>query len=199
MLCPSLSTERMTLTRLLRSVNIGEVWSTYRAIIGVDTITYEIDLFRDGLTNATATTGVPGVDMSITVPNLTTSANGYNSLRIGGPSGVSSLGGGVVFDNISLELVDAVAGPVTGDYNGNGTVDAADYTLYRDTLGNTVVAGTGADGNGDTFITPLDYDVWANNFGNMSSTSSGVSVPEPTTVLLACFAGLAMTGLRRTV
>src|SRR5690606_12606496 len=34
-----------------------------------------------------------------------------------------------------------------GDYNGDGTVNLADYTVWRDSLGSTVVAGDGADGD----------------------------------------------------
>ena len=32
---------------------------------------------------------------------------------------------------------DAAVPPLSGDYNGNGVVDAADYTVWRDTLGST--------------------------------------------------------------
>ena len=38
----------------------------------------------------------------------------------------------------------------TGDYNGDGTVDAADYTVWRDTFGQEVDEGTGADGMSPT-------------------------------------------------
>ena len=40
----------------------------------------------------------------------------------------------------------------TGDYNDNHIVDAADYTVWRDTLGHTVPNGTGADGNTNGII-----------------------------------------------
>jgi hypothetical protein len=54
---------------------------------------------------------------------------------------------------------------LAGDYNGNGVVDAADYTLWRDTPGGSVSAATGADGNGDGMVDALDYSVWKTNFG----------------------------------
>ena len=41
---------------------------------------------------------------------------------------------------------------LSGDYNGNGIVDAADYTAWRDTLGQTVPNGNGADGDGNGFV-----------------------------------------------
>ena len=69
-----------------------------------------------------------------------------------------------------------------GDYNEDGFVDAADYTLYRDTLGNSVTPFSGADGDGNGLVDTEDYNVWVANFG--SSSASGLSVPEPAGFLL---------------
>jgi hypothetical protein len=55
---------------------------------------------------------------------------------------------------------------VFGDYNQNGMVDAADYTRWRDTLGQMGLEPySGADGNGDGMIGPEDYQVWKEHFG----------------------------------
>ena len=54
-----------------------------------------------------------------------------------------------------------------GDYSQNGEVDAADFVLWRKTLGTTnVSAYSGADGEGDGSIDFGDFDVWQTNFGN---------------------------------
>ena len=78
---------------------------------------------------------------------------------------------------------------VTGDYNGDGKVDAGDYTVWRDTFGKPVPQGTGADGNNNSQIDPGDYTIWKNNFGNPGSgggqLASESQVPEPSTLLLA--------------
>jgi hypothetical protein len=58
-------------------------------------------------------------------------------------------------------------GFLAGDYNGNGIVDAADYTLWQDTNGTSVTAASGADGNGDGKVDSLDYHVWMTNFGQV--------------------------------
>ena len=69
----------------------------------------------------------------------------------------------------------AVAAPgIPGDYNGDGTVDAADYTVWRDGLGGAFGAG--------------DYLVWKNNFGATEASGSAANtgaVPEPSAILLA--------------
>jgi poly(beta-D-mannuronate) lyase len=68
-----------------------------------------------------------------------------------------------------------------GDYNGDAVVDAADYVVWRKTVGMTVPPWSGADGNGDTFVDEDDYAVWSENLGSSLSGSGGnvESVPEP--------------------
>ncbi len=59
-----------------------------------------------------------------------------------------------------------VAPVLPGDYNQNQTVDAADYVLWRKTLGTTgLPAYSGADGSGNGGIGQEDYGVWRANFG----------------------------------
>jgi len=80
-----------------------------------------------------------------------------------------------------------------GDYNVDGIVDSADYSLWRDSLGQQVVRGSGADGNFDGYVTPADYDVWKNNFGSLLGSAGGSSnaaslVPEPSSSILILIA-----------
>jgi hypothetical protein len=55
---------------------------------------------------------------------------------------------------------------LSGDYNRNGTVDLADYTVWRSTKGQTVTPFAGADGDGNGIVDDADNDVWRANFGN---------------------------------
>ncbi len=54
-----------------------------------------------------------------------------------------------------------------GDYNEDGRVDAADYTVWRDQNGQTGV-GLTADGNGDEIVNELDRQLWASNYGRLA-------------------------------
>jgi hypothetical protein len=88
--------------------------------------------------------------------------------------------------------------PTTGDYNGNGVVDAADYTVWRDTLGQSVTPGNGADGNANGMIDNGDYDFWKSHFGDVlagagSSADQSATVPEPGTILQVAFGALMLT------
>ena len=58
-----------------------------------------------------------------------------------------------------------------GDYNGNGIVDAADYSVWRDTLGSTT--DLRADGNGDGVVNSEDYSFWKSHFGEMLQQEAG--------------------------
>jgi hypothetical protein len=86
--------------------------------------------------------------------------------------------------------VTAVAG-LSGDYNENGVVDAADYAIWRNSEGQSVTLPN--DTTPGT-VTQADYDVWRANFGNIGGggpLGSGAAVPEPGTWLLGLFASLS--------
>ena len=69
-----------------------------------------------------------------------------------------------------------------GDYNRDGVVDAADYVVWRKTLGTTgVPAFSGADGDGDTTIDQDDYGVWRAHFGmTVPAPGAGSAAGVPT-------------------
>jgi Tol biopolymer transport system component len=78
--------------------------------------------------------------------------------------------------------IETAVTTLAGDFNNDGTVDAADYTLWRD--------GDSPDS------TTADYALWKNHFGQSAASGSGADhIPEPTTLLLALLA-LAAAPLR---
>jgi hypothetical protein len=72
-----------------------------------------------------------------------------------------------------------------GDYNQNGVVDAADYTVWRDTLGQ-VGESLVADGDDSLVIDAGDYDVWKAHYGEHAgsgaSAGANVAAAEPATL-----------------
>jgi hypothetical protein len=91
----------------------------------------------------------------------------------------------VTYNTNNVVLAVTGIGGLTGDYNGDGTVDTRDYTIWRDTLG-AVGANLPADGNNNGSIDPGDYNVWKNNFGQGagSGLASSAAVPEPAALTL---------------
>lgn len=71
----------------------------------------------------------------------------------------------------SLVIADAVRIVVTspaepsGDFNTDGIVNTADYTVWRDNLGNSVAPGTSGDADFDGSVTAADYAIWREQFG----------------------------------
>ncbi len=115
---------------------------------------------------------------------LTSSGITNSGLSLSGPdASMFSLDVGA-----SSVILNVGIASLAGDYNGDGTVNAADYTRWQDTLGQNVTAGSAADGNGDGTIDASDYGVWKTNFGTTSglAAASGAAVPEPTNLVLLC-------------
>jgi hypothetical protein len=87
-----------------------------------------------------------------------------------------------------------------GDYNRDGSVDAADYIVWRRARGQTD-AGIDADGNGNGRIDDGDYQVWRSNFGKLATFDGGANAAVPESALLPAFlpAILALFNWRRLV
>jgi T5SS/PEP-CTERM-associated repeat protein len=99
--------------------------------------------------------------------------------------GAPVLPGGMQWDldvTASSVLLSVVA---TGDYNGNGVVDAADYIVWRKQQ-NQLGPGLAADSNGYGIVNAADYNFWRNRVGNVvgSGLGSGSAIPEPTSAVL---------------
>jgi hypothetical protein len=69
-----------------------------------------------------------------------------------------------------------------GDFNHDGAVDAADYSVWRNGLGTT--------------STQAEYLEWKNNFGSSTGGGSAESVPEPAGIQLILF-GVLIARMRR--
>jgi hypothetical protein len=84
----------------------------------------------------------------------------------------------VNMDNFRIEFLEVVG--LSGDFNEDGAVGAADYVVWRknETANNPLP-------NDDGLLTQAErFDLWRANFGEMTGSGSGTAVPEPATLAL---------------
>ena len=85
---------------------------------------------------------------------------------------------------------------MAGDYNFDGLIDAADYSVWRNSFGSTTALA--ADGDGSRQIDAGDYDFWKRHFGETAvrPTGAGGGVPEPPLGVVLAMGIPAMLSLR---
>jgi hypothetical protein len=109
--------------------------------------------------------------------------------------GLASHFGQIAVDSFAVsELIPQLV----ADFNDDGAVDAADYIVWRATLGASLAPWTGADATGDGLVTLDDYQRWRSDFG--MSASSGVTggvVPEPAGATLVVSMMSMLLAIRR--
>jgi hypothetical protein len=101
---------------------------------------------------------------------------GSPAINAGDPAAVAGINGVPVHDQRGAPFTRVFGGRIDigavetlpslylpGDFNADGIVGAADYTLWRNTSGST--SDLRADGNGDGMADALDYALWKSNFG----------------------------------
>jgi len=102
---------------------------------------------------------------------------------------------------LDLSTVPPMFDRLIGDYNFDGVVDAADYTVWRSTLGSTADLRANGDNTGASFsvVDEADYAAWRSNFGTASGSAAnlGVAIPEPAPWIAAVAAGAILCSMRR--
>lgn len=134
------------------------------------------------------------------VPATSGSLSFGNAFR---PGGAENLSFRYAVDGSSLlqgtvNYVGVAPEGLLGDFNDDGVVNIADYTVWRDNLGasDTVLpAGSTNDGSGT--VDAGDYATWKANFGNSLAPASSLTsqrVPEPSSTVCIVL-GFAMASL----
>jgi T5SS/PEP-CTERM-associated repeat protein len=89
-----------------------------------------------------------------------------------------------------LTVGDVTLPTLAGDYNDDGVVDAADYTVWRDNLSSLVLLPNETASEG--FVNQADYDVWRANFGAVATPAAvnlaGGAIPEPRSLIATMLA-----------
>lgn len=96
-------------------------------------------------------------------------------------------------DEDIIYVTDLIANqnPDAGDYNSDGVVDAADYTVWRDNLGQ--LAGTLPNDVDGGVIDSDQYNTWKANYGSgVSPPNNSLLVPEPISFALSSLALLVL-------
>lgn len=137
------------------SVTISD--ASGNAIPGVDVVPIITGLGSTELTLSFAGSAVVGGAL----PTGSYQLNVVGNAIIGNGRAIDAAGTGAPAGSNAFAAV-MVSG-LTGDYNGDGFVNSADYTIYRDTLGSTTDLRADGDNNGT--IEAADYALWAANYG----------------------------------
>lgn len=98
---------------------------------------------------------------------------------------IIELGASISVNGLAALLATATPEGIAGDYNDNGIVDAADYTVWRNRVGQDVDLPN--DPIGGT-IGQAHYNQWKGNFGMSSGGNAATfagAVPEPATIGIA--------------
>jgi hypothetical protein len=163
---------------------IGESWDE---VVETNSANRLVEQFLLG-----ETTLAPGESVGLGAPVNPAILNnqiGTLSLTLGGPDYANVTFGDVVFEALPT---------LVGDYNDNGVVDAADYTIWRDRFGQPGSSLPNRDSNNVGNIGAADYASWKANFGaQLGAGGGGVSpVPEPAAAVLCLVAACLIAGVR---
>jgi hypothetical protein len=80
-----------------------------------------------------------------------------------------------------------------GDFNRDGIVGAADYIVWRKTLGSEI--DLAADGSRNGIVDMADFNLWKANFGATAPSGAGTAapIPEPLALSLSAIAIVAVS------
>jgi len=147
------------------------------------------DVTLDGVLNITAGLGFNAFGEEIITYGGTLTDNG---LTIGSvPAGFSAADFQLDFSTPGEIHFLGPTQTVPGDYNFNGIVDAADYTVWRDHLGSaTALPNDDTPGVGND-----DYARWKSHFGQVAGRGGGQLSPIPESASLTLFFALVSSVL----
>src|SRR5262249_28080483 len=155
-------------------LSVASATFTSGSTLQINIIGFERNLSEYGTLNASGNVGLDGalvvnlVSSNFPFPPFVLLPGDSFDILNGALSGhfnsitLPALSAGFVWDTSNLYttgILSVALARVPGDYNGNGIVDVADYTLWRDTVGQTG-AGLATDGNGDGVVNQQDYQFW---------------------------------------
>jgi hypothetical protein len=150
----------------------------------------EGDLFTTGTGGLFQIAGTPPEEVSV-LPSVFASATAFDPglfEKFAGPGGGRLALAAEASFGMEDQFVTLLTPAEPGDYNADGQVSAADYSVWRTDYGSTDLS---ADGNVDGKVDAADYVIWRKQFQASAGGASiflSVSVPESTTTVFAIIA-----------
>ncbi|MGL4512517.1 MAG: dockerin type I domain-containing protein [Lacipirellulaceae bacterium] len=152
----------------------GVAETTYGYRVGVSNLDVEMKIYASGNPSVPIATVNPA-DETNAVHTFLGSGVYYVVVDGVGKGPAAQVGTGTGYSDYgSLGQYTLSAARLIGDYSRDGVVNAADYTFWRDRLGQTVSRFSGADGNGDGTVNAADYTVWQAAYGSSIPASAAV-------------------------
>jgi hypothetical protein len=135
---------------------------------------------------------LPGVGLTESLLDVTLSSPGTYYARISGNANAVQL---------YRLLVDVNEHFLPGDFNDDGSVDAADFTFWRDHLGEATEAAILNRGDGLDGVDEGDFAVWKAHYGETLELggAGAQNVPEPSAIASVFTALAAAAGFCRKV
>lgn len=141
----------------------------------------------------------PGLGDAFTIFTAASIVSEFDTADFGMAALDPGLGWDLVYNptNVQLTVVE-IPQTILGDYNNDGVVNLADFTVWRNNLGapeSILPPGSTDDNSG--FVDEGDYQVWKANFGATNAPLAAISqVPEPAAGALLLLGGLLLGGQR---
>jgi hypothetical protein len=164
---------------------------TGAATLGGNLLVSLIDGYNPGLFNFPVLTAasITGKFLNAAPGAYMNTADGLGSFRV-------HYGAGSMFNPRQVWLSGFAPPLLEGDYNNDNVVDAADYIVWRSTLGTSALLPNDAVGG---VIGAGHFAQWKSHFGNLRSSgfAAGSAVPEPSGLVLTVLGGCLGVACRR--
>ena len=138
--------------------------------------TFEFKLDRSA--SSLATVSINGVTLLTDQPSVPAEGNKPRFIYFGSWSGAAI--GGARYNEVAFSAMCTL----DGDFDCDGDRDGSDFLVWQ-------------RGESPSLLGVGDYDDWEANFGAPATAAAVVSIPEPSTLLLASLAGLFFGTRRR--
>lgn len=185
----------MSFSELTFDINREAAESVFRYQLRTSLDNFAADTFAEDFEFATA--GATGGTFDLSTISGLQEIEGDVTFRIAFADAVAGFANGATVTNITaLGKAMVEAAPLEGDYNNDGVVDAADYTQWRDNLGDADESAINGNGDGGG-ITASDYEFWKARYGNTSAGASAVPEPGAASVALTVLIGAFGATTRR--